>query len=59
MWTILQCPALNVPGFAGENGLPVGLTLLGARYTDEHVLYAATAIGDVFEREGGFVSKLV
>ncbi|KAF8850337.1 amidase family protein [Acephala macrosclerotiorum] len=59
MWTILQCPALNVPGFAGENGLPIGLTLVGARYTDEHVLYAAKAIGEVFEKEGGFVSKLV
>ncbi|CZR50435.1 related to glu/asp-tRNA amidotransferase subunit A [Phialocephala subalpina] len=59
MWTILQCPALNVPGFSGENGLPVGLTLVGARYTDERVLYAAKAIGEVFEKEGGFVSKLV
>ncbi len=59
MWTILQCPALNVPGFAGDNGLPVGLTLVGARYTDEHVLHAAKTIGEVFEKEGGFVSKLL
>lgn len=59
MWTILQCPALNVPGFAGENGLPIGLTLVGARYMDEKVLYVAKAIGEVFGKEGGFVSKLI
>ena len=51
-------PALNVPGFAGENGLPIGLTLVGPRYHDLHVLYAGKAIGDVFEKEGGFKSKL-
>ncbi|PVH89444.1 amidase family protein [Cadophora sp. DSE1049] len=59
MWTILHVPALNIPGFAGDNGLPIGLTLVGARYHDLHVLYAGKAIGEVFEREGGFVSTIV
>ena len=58
MWTILQVPCLNNPGFAGENGLPVGLTLVGARYHDLHVLHAGKAIGEVFEKEGGFKHKL-
>jgi Asp-tRNA(Asn)/Glu-tRNA(Gln) amidotransferase A subunit family amidase len=58
MWTILQVPALNVPGFGGENGLPIGLTLVGPRYHDLHVLHAGKAIGQVFETEGGFKSKL-
>ncbi|KAE9381858.1 amidase family protein [Stipitochalara longipes BDJ] len=58
MWTILQVPALNVPGFAGRNSLPIGLTLVGPRYHDLHVLYAGKAIGEVFEKEGGFKSKL-
>ena len=58
IWTILQVPCLNVPGFAGENGLPIGLTLVGPRYRDLHVLYAGTAIGKLFEKEGGFELKL-
>ncbi|TVY88508.1 Glutamyl-tRNA(Gln) amidotransferase subunit A [Lachnellula willkommii] len=58
MWTILQVPCLNIPGFAGENGLPVGLTLVGARYHDLHVLHAGKAIGEVFGKEGGFKHKL-
>lgn len=58
MWTILQAPVLNVPGFAGKNDLPIGLTLVGPRYHDLHVLYAGKTIGEVFEKEGGFKSKL-
>ncbi|KAG0651524.1 Glutamyl-tRNA(Gln) amidotransferase subunit A 1 [Hyphodiscus hymeniophilus] len=59
MWTILQVPCLNVPGFAGDNGMPIGLTVVGARYTDLHVLHAGKAIGKLFESEGGFKSKLL
>ncbi len=57
MWTILHVPCLNVPGFVGENGLPVGLTVVGARYTDQHVVYVGKGIGDVFEAEGGWFKK--
>lgn len=31
MWTVLHVPCVNVPGFASENGMPVGLTLVGPR----------------------------
>ena len=58
MWTILQVPCLNVPGFAGGNGLPIGLTLVGPRYHDLHVLHVGMAVGEVFEREGGCRSRL-
>lgn len=49
MWTVLHAPALNVPGLVGENGLPVGLTVVGGRCTDWHVLRAGKAIGEAFE----------
>lgn len=54
MWTILHVPALNVIGFKGENGMPIGLTVVGARYTDRHLLHAAKAVGSLFEKEGGW-----
>ncbi len=50
MWTVLHAPTLNVPGFVGENGMPVGLTVAGGRYTDMEVLRAGKAIGEVFNR---------
>jgi amidase len=31
LWTGLHAPTIHVPGFAGGDGLPMGLTLVGAR----------------------------
>lgn len=56
-WTLLHAPCLNLPGFVGEKRLPIGLTLVGARYHDLHVLHAGQAIGEIFEKEGGFFSS--
>jgi Asp-tRNA(Asn)/Glu-tRNA(Gln) amidotransferase A subunit family amidase len=57
MWTILHVPCLNVPGFVGEDGMPIGLTVVGPRYHDLSVLYAGEAIGKIFEGEGGWVRQ--
>lgn len=53
-WTALHVPAINLPGFKGVNGLPVGLTGVGARGRDLWVLHVAEALGEVFEKEGGW-----
>ncbi|KFY77130.1 hypothetical protein V498_09409 [Pseudogymnoascus sp. VKM F-4517 (FW-2822)] len=57
IWAVLHAPALNVPGFVGEKGLPVGLTVVGGRCTDLRVLRAGKAIGEVFEAEGGWKDR--
>lgn len=54
-WTALQVPAVNLPGFKGESGLPVGLTAVGGRGRDKWVLFVCRAVGEVFEREGGWI----
>lgn len=54
---MLHVPALSVPGFAGEQGLPIGLAVVGSRYRDLHVLNMGKRIGQIFEEEGGYVSK--
>ncbi|HEY6455453.1 MAG TPA: amidase [Steroidobacteraceae bacterium] len=46
IWTLLHVPCINVPGFAGENRLPIGLTLVGPRFSDRRVL----AVAACFER---------
>lgn len=48
MWTILHAPAMNVPGFKGDKGLPIGLTVVGARYNDLEVLRGGKAVGAIF-----------
>lgn len=58
IWTVLHNPVINVPGFAGSNNMPIGLSVVGPRFTDEKVIRAAKAIGDVFAKEGGFKSSI-
>ncbi|KAI1766144.1 amidase [Hypoxylon sp. FL1150] len=49
MWTALHTPVVNVPGFKGENGMPVGLSLVAPRYRDRHLLMISKAVGAIFE----------
>lgn len=55
---MLHAPVLNIPGFAGDHGLPLGLTVVGPRYCDLHVLNMGKRIGKVFGEEGGYVSQI-
>lgn len=52
MWTILHQPVLNVPGFVGPNGMPIGLSLVTPRYSEQALLYTAQAVSNVFANGG-------
>ena len=52
MWTLLHVPVIQVPGFKGPSGLPVGLSLTSPRYTDRHLLQVSKAIGPLFGARG-------
>lgn len=49
MWTVLHVPVVNVPGLS-EDGLPVGISVVGGRYGDAKVLAVAKAVGEVLAR---------
>ncbi|SEO78531.1 Amidase [Salinihabitans flavidus] len=38
VWTLLGTPAVTIPAFTAENGLPMGLQLVGARGQDARLL---------------------
>lgn len=58
IWTALHVPIINIPGFQGDNGLPVGISLVAPRYHDRKLLAASRSIGKIFEEEGGWNSGL-
>ena len=57
MWTVLHLPVLNVPGFVGPSGMPVGLSLVTPRYTEEKLLHTAHAVSEVFQQGGWKLDK--
>ncbi|KAI1267482.1 amidase [Xylariaceae sp. FL1019] len=54
MWTALHTPVVNIPGFQGANGMPIGLSLVAPRYYDRHLLTVSKAVGEIFEADGGW-----
>jgi Asp-tRNA(Asn)/Glu-tRNA(Gln) amidotransferase A subunit family amidase len=44
IWSILHVPCINLPVLTGPNGLPVGLTLTGPRFSDRSLITAALTI---------------
>lgn len=48
MWTLLHVPCINLPGFTGPNGMPVGLTLVASRFADRALLATAQALEPLF-----------
>ncbi|KAK1579201.1 amidase [Colletotrichum navitas] len=58
LWTALHVPVVNIPGFKGPNGMPVGVSLVAPRYHDRHLLTVSKAVGEIFEAEGGWKSAL-
>ena len=44
IWTLLGVPAISVPMLTGENGLPIGVQIIGARNADAHLLAVARAV---------------
>jgi Asp-tRNA(Asn)/Glu-tRNA(Gln) amidotransferase A subunit family amidase len=45
----LHTPVVNVPGFQGQNGMPIGVSLVAPRYRDRHLLKVSKAVGKIFE----------
>lgn len=44
MWTALHVPCVGFPAGKGDEGMPIGLTLTGARFRDRRVLATARAL---------------
>ena len=49
IWSALHAPVINLPGLTGPRGLPVGVSLVGPRYSDCRLLAVAGALGAVID----------
>ncbi|KAM3500392.1 hypothetical protein MY10362_006430 [Beauveria mimosiformis] len=58
MWSALHVPVLNMPGFQGAHGMPIGLSLLAPRFKDAQLLAVAVPVGALFEADGGWTRRV-
>lgn len=49
MWTVMHMPCLAIPCIKGPKGLPVGIQIVGARYSDARVLAVAAALAPIID----------
>ncbi|MFE3058734.1 amidase [Nocardia sp. NPDC059239] len=48
LWSLLQVPVVNVPGFTGPHGMPVGLSVVSPRFTDRNLIKVANRVAELF-----------
>jgi Asp-tRNA(Asn)/Glu-tRNA(Gln) amidotransferase A subunit family amidase len=53
LWTFLGMPALSLPLLQGDNGLPLGVQLVGRRGDDARLLRTARWLLDATQAENG------
>jgi Asp-tRNA(Asn)/Glu-tRNA(Gln) amidotransferase A subunit family amidase len=51
MWTVMHMPCLAIPCIKGPQGLPVGIQIVGPRYTDARLLSIAAAVAPVIDAD--------
>ncbi len=49
MWTVMHMPCLAIPCITGPTGLPVGIQIVGPRYSDARLLKIASAVAPVID----------
>ena len=47
VWTLMHVPCVTIPTFAGPNGMPVGLQVVGPVGSDDHMIALSQAVADV------------
>jgi Asp-tRNA(Asn)/Glu-tRNA(Gln) amidotransferase A subunit family amidase len=50
----LHVPVINIPAFRGENGMPVGISVVAGRYYDQKLLSIAKILSGPLMAEGGW-----
>jgi Asp-tRNA(Asn)/Glu-tRNA(Gln) amidotransferase A subunit family amidase len=51
LWTFAGMPAINLPLMQGENGLPLGVQLVGPRHDDARLLRTARWLAKAVETD--------
>lgn len=51
-------PVINIPAFVGANDMPVGISLVGARFRNQQLLRTSKVLGEVLLSHGGWKVRI-
>lgn len=51
-------PVINIPPFVGAHGMPISVSLVSPRFTDQQLLRTSRILGEILVAEGGWKSRL-
>ncbi len=57
MWTLLHVPCVAIPMGRGPRGLPVGIQLVGPRFSDVRLLAIAKALAPAIDTDPGLALR--
>jgi Asp-tRNA(Asn)/Glu-tRNA(Gln) amidotransferase A subunit family amidase len=57
IWTLLQVPCVGIPCIRSARGLPVGIQIVGPRFSDTRLLAIAAACAPVIDNEPDWARK--
>ena len=52
MFTVMHMPCLAIPCIKGPKGLPVGIQIVGPRFSDARLLAIGAAVAPVIDADG-------
>ena len=52
LWSALHVPAITLPGFRGDEGLPIGIQFVAPRWFDDELIETARVVAPVIARGG-------
>ncbi|KAI8718372.1 Amidase domain-containing protein [Fusarium sp. LHS14.1] len=62
LWTAsasgFHMPVINIPAFVGENGMPVGVSLVGPRFRNQQLLRTSKALSEVLLSHGDWKGRV-
>jgi Asp-tRNA(Asn)/Glu-tRNA(Gln) amidotransferase A subunit family amidase len=58
LWTGLHLPVINIPAFIGAHGMPIGISLVTARFHDQYLVHFGIALSEPLMASGGWKEAL-
>ncbi|KAM7199421.1 Amidase signature domain containing protein [Rhypophila sp. PSN 637] len=53
IWTGFHTPVINIPAFAGDHDMPIGISFVAGRFRDQHLLSISALLSRPLMAEGG------